>query len=132
MGYASHSVDQLGPPFQIVDEVVFLVPKAEDLRLGKHHFKLLFILDGEIEHEIEGREGRSPLVAGDILVAPVVKWHRYINPAKSRAASVQAIRMFLDTAYLAARARRRMRKPETDLGDFILHHFSRVTQLRGG
>lgn len=132
MGYASHSVDKLGAPFQIVDEVVFLVPKGGELSLGKHHFKVLFILEGEIEHEIEGREGRRPLAAGDILVAPVVKWHRYINPDKNHAVSVQAIRMFLDGGYLAARGRRRIRKPETDLGDFVLHHFHRVSQLHKG
>lgn len=132
MGYSSHSVDTLGPPWMFVDEVVFVVPKGGVLRIRKHHFKLLFILSGEIEHEIEGIDGKKPLSAGDILIAPVVGWHRYINPDQTRAVPMQAIRMFLDADFLASRAKRRIRKPENDLADFVLHHFNRVSQLRPG
>ena len=132
MGYSTHSVDNLGSPFWLVDETVFVVPRGGRLRLRQHHFKVLFLLGGEIEHEIEGLEGRRALGAGDILVAPVVAHHSYINPDQRRAVPVQAIRMFLDSELLAARAGRRIRKPEADLADFVLHHFPRVVQLRGG
>jgi AraC-like DNA-binding protein len=132
MAYSSHSVDQLGSPFLLVDEGVFVIPKGGSMRLSKHHFKILFILSGQIDHEIEGLEGRQSLTAGDILVAPVVGRHRYINPNASKAIPMQAVRIFLDGEYLGQRARRRMKRPETDLSDFIVHHFNRVVQLRGG
>lgn len=131
MGYSFRSAGNLGPPFLLVDEIVFMVPGGEGLSLGKHHFKLLFILDGTVEHEIDGWEGRRPLSTGDILVAPVVGRHRYINPKKGTA-SVQVIRIFLDADYLATRAKRRVRKPKSDLADFIVHHFREVSQLHEG
>ncbi len=132
MGYTSHSVENLGPPFLLVDEVVFVIPKAGRLRLSKHHFKLLFILRGEIEHEIEGLEGRQPLAPGDILVAPVVGRHHYINRNPHEAIPVQAIRMFLDDAWLKQNASGRFLRPETDFGDYVMHHLDHVAHLRGG
>ncbi len=130
MGFASHSVENLGPPFLLVDEIVFVIPRASVLPLRKHHFKLLLVLGGEVEHEIDGLEGRQPLQAGDILVAPVVQRHDYINPDLRDAASLQVIRIFFDTTYLEQHVRRRVRRPESDFSDFLLHHFTRVTQLR--
>ncbi len=132
MGYSSHSVDNLGPPFLLVDEAVFLVPKGGAVRLRKHHFKLLFILSGQVEHEIEGLEGTRPLGAGDILAAPVVGRHHYINPSANKAAPIQAIRIFFDADFLRQRSKRRSKRPESDLSDFVLHHFDRVVQLRDG
>ncbi len=132
MGYSWHPVENLGAPFVMVDEAVFVIPRGGAVRLGKHHFKLLFILDGRIEHEIDGVEGRRTLEAGDILVAPVVRNHAYINPDARRAVQVHLVRMFLDADFLAKRARRRVRRPETDLGDYILHQFSQVRQIVGG
>lgn len=132
MAYTSHSVENLGAPFLLVDEVVFLIPKGGTMRLSKHHFKMLFILDGEIEHEIEGLSGRLPLTKGDILIAPVVERHHYINPDPRKAIPMQAVRIFLDAELLGQRAARRVKRPESDLADYIVHHFNRVVQLRGG
>lgn len=132
MGYSLHSVNKLGAPYLLVDEAVFVIPKGSVMRLSKHHFKLLFILNGEIEHEIEGLDGRQPLSTGDILLAPLVNWHNYVNPNKTKAVSMQVIRIFLDARFLADRAESRIKKPETDWGDFIVRHFNRVAQLRGG
>ena len=132
MAYSSHSADKLGPPFLLVDEGVFVIPKGGTMRLSKHHYKVLFIVSGQIEHEIEGLEGRQLLSAGDILVAPVVSRHHYINPNPNKAIPMQAVRIFLDAEYLGQHARRRMKRPEIDLGDFVVHHLRRVVQLRGG
>lgn len=131
MAYASHSVDKLGPPFFLVDEVVFLIPKGGSLHLTQNLFKLIFILGGEIEHRIEGVPGQTTLRTGDILVAPVVAYHDYINPDATRAIPMQSLRMFFDTALLKQRARRRSKRPETDLADFLVHHFTGPAQLRG-
>lgn len=132
MGYSWHPVENLGAPFVMVDEATFVIPRAGAVRLGKHHFKLLFILDGQIEHEIDGVEGRQTLAAGDILVAPLVRNHAYINRHPRKAVSLHLVRLFLDADDLAKHARRRVRKPENDLSDYILHHFPRVEQITGG
>ena len=132
MGYSSHSVDKLGSPFLLADECVFLIPKGGAVRLSRHHFKLLFMVNGQIDHEIDGIEGIQPLAAGDILVAPVVARHHYINPNPNKAIPMQALRIFLDADLLGQRARRRMKRPEVDLADYIVHHLNRVVQLRGG
>lgn len=132
MGYSLHSVDKLGAPYLLVDEAVFVIPKGSVLSLEKHHFKLLFILNGEIEHEIQGLHQRQTLSPGDILLAPLVHWHNYINPNKGKAVSMQVLRIFLDADFLADRAASRIKKPETDWADFIVRHFNRVVQLRGG
>ena len=132
MGYSWHPVENLGAPFVMVDELVFVIPRNGVVRLGKHHFKLLFILDGRIEHEIDGVEGRRTLEAGDILAAPVVRNHTYINSHPKKSVPVHLVRLFLDADHLAMQARRRVRRPENDLGDYILHHFPRVIQISGG
>lgn len=132
MGFAAHSIESLGLPFLLVDETVFVIPKASTLRLTKHHFKILFILSGQAEHEIDSIEGRQPLRAGDILVAPVVKRHDYINPDPRDAAALQTLRFFFDSDHLEQHMRRRLRRPETDLTDFLLHHFQRVNVLKHG
>lgn len=132
MGYSWHPLENLGPPFLMVDESTFVIPKGGQMRLTKNHFKFLFILDGSIEHEIAGIEGRLNLGPGDILVAPIVTNHTYINQNPNKAQPVHLVRMFLDTGHLEKHASRRVRKPEVDLTDFILHHFSTVVQLPGG
>jgi Transcriptional regulator containing an amidase domain and an AraC-type DNA-binding HTH domain len=132
MGYSLHAVQSLGAPFVMVDESVFVIPRQGVVRLGKHHFKLLFILDGRIEHEIDGVEGRRKLEPGDILVAPPVRHHVYINSHPRKSVPVHVVRMFLDAEHLATRARRRVRRPESDLSDYVLHHFSKVEQITGG
>ncbi|MFV0338362.1 MAG: helix-turn-helix transcriptional regulator, partial [Chthoniobacterales bacterium] len=132
MGYTSHSVDKLGSPFLLADEISFVIPKGGSVRLDKNHFKLLFILAGNVEHEIEGLEGRRSLTAGDILIAPVVGHHIYINKNPQRAATLQTIRIFLNPRNLGKRTSRRIKRPESDLGDYVLHHFKNVVQLSGG
>lgn len=132
MGYSLHAVENLGAPFVMVDEAVFVIPRGGSVRLGLHQFKLLFILDGRIEHEIDGVEGRRTLGPGDILVAPLVRHHDYINPNPKKAVPVHVVRLFLDAEHLARQSRRRMRRPESDLSDYVLHHFTKVEQITGG
>ncbi len=116
----------------MVDEATFVIPKGGEVRLKKNHFKFLFILEGSIEHEIEGLEGRKHLSSGDILVAPVVEEHVYLNPTPNHAQHLHLVRLFLDAEHLEKHARRRVRKPEVNFTDFIVHHFESVVQLTGG
>lgn len=132
MGYAVHSVEGLGSPFLLVDEMVFVIPRGGEIRLARHHFKFLFILGGEFEHEIDGMAGRRRLGPGDILVAPLVERHCYVNPHPRKAVQAHVVRLFLDGVFLKKRAARRTRKPESDFSDFVVHHFPSVLQLPGG
>lgn len=132
MGYSSHSTEKLGRPFLMADEVVLVIPKGGFLRLERHHFKILFILEGSLEHEIEGIEGRRPLETGDILISPVVAEHTYFNPNPSKPVPLHTMRIFLDAGFLQKRARTKNRNPEGDIGDFIVDYFDEVSQIRGG
>jgi AraC-like DNA-binding protein len=132
MSYSWHAVENIGPPFLMVDEATFVIPKGGRICLAENHFKLLFILEGTIEHEISGVEGRLTLKCGDILAAPVVSSHTYINPNSSKAQTLHLVRMFMDKDHLEKRTRRRMRKPEADITDYILHNITKVAQISGG
>jgi len=131
MGLSSHSVENFGRPFVMVDEVVFVVPAASAVDIPPHHFKILFFLDGEIGHEMEDFEGTPLLRAGDIFATPPVATHRYYNPSLSREARVHAVRLFIDP-YPFHRRRRRLNKPEASFEDFLVHHFTAPMQLEAG
>lgn len=132
MGYSWNPVENLGQPFLMVDEATFVIPKDGHIRLNRSHFKFLFILDGSIEHEIDGVSERRNLATGDILIAPVVCNHTYINPEPNKAQSVHLVRLFLDGEHLDRQARRRVRKPEHDFSDYVLSHFQKVIQINAG
>jgi AraC-like DNA-binding protein len=65
-------------------------------------------------------------------VAPIVTNHTYINQNEHKAQQLHTVRLFLDGDYLEKHARRRVRKPEFDFSDYVLHHFSKVVQISGG
>lgn len=132
MGYSSYAAEGLGSPFLLADEVIFTIPKGGGLQLSRHYFKLLFILEASLEHEIMGMTGRRPLETGDILVAPVVAEHSYFNPNPIKAMPLHAMRIFLDADALKRRSTAKSRNPETDICDFILRHFYCVAQIRNG
>lgn len=114
----------------MVDELVFVVPAGGSVRLTHHHFKLLFFLNGAIHHQIEGLDGDEPLREGDILIAPPVRFHRYINHDPGKEARIHVLRLFLDDDFSASKGGQRPRKPEHELSDFILHHFDRPMHLK--
>jgi len=93
---------------------------------------MLFVLDGRIEHEAGGLDGRRILGTGDILIVPRPARHVYINTDPARAMRMHTVRLFLDADFLGFRAQKRGGKPESDLSDFILRHFTRAAQISGG
>lgn len=132
MGLSSHSVEKFGLPFLMVDELVFIIPAGSAVNLTRHHFKFLFLLSGEICHEIDGTEGPRTLRQGDILAAPPVKFHRYVNTDPDREARIHAVRIFLDPAVLHSGVTSSLRKPESSFHDFVLHHFPAPVHVCAG
>lgn len=124
MSYSSHSVDQLGLPFLLSDEIIFLIPKAGKLPIKVHHVKILLILSGEVEFEIEGLDGRKLLKSGDILAAPLVNRHIYFNQDIHQAQPLHVLRLFFELPQGQAPG------PEMDFSDFIRHHLKRVYHLQ--
>lgn len=116
----------------MVDELVFVVPASGVVEIARHHFKFLFLLSGEISHEIEGLEGCHILRAGDVLAAPPVQYHRYRNPDPNREARIHAVRLFIDEVALCKHAKNRPLKPEPSLSAFVLNHFPDPVHLSGG
>ncbi|MEX2605717.1 MAG: AraC family transcriptional regulator [Kiritimatiellia bacterium] len=126
MSYSSHAVDQLGPPFRLSDEIVFLLPKAGNLSIRNQYYKLLLVLEGDAEFEIEGLTGRHPIRQGDIFCAPPRGNHVYYNAHPHKAQPLHVIRIFYDIQ--AGNPPR----PEIDFGDFVQHHFQEVLHLHDG
>ncbi|WFB35976.1 helix-turn-helix transcriptional regulator [Kiritimatiellota bacterium B12222] len=126
MSYANHSVDQLGPPFRLSDEIIFLIPKAGKLTIKNQYHKLLLVLDGEAQFEIKGLEGRQTLKKGDIFFAPSRGNHHYYNAQKHQAAPLHVLRIFYDIPS------KQTLRPENDFGDFIQQHFQQVGHLHDG
>lgn len=132
MGLSSHSVEKFGAPFLMVDELVFVIPAGGMVDITHHHFKFLFILSGDIQHEIKGIDGRGCLREGDVLVTPPVKFHRYINPDSRHEARIHTVRLFLDPTVIKPRKSAKLIKPETSFEDFIYHYFSSPVHFPGG
>jgi AraC-like DNA-binding protein len=132
MGLSSHSVEKFGAPFLLVDELVFVIPAGGVVELLRHHFKFLFILDGEIAHEIEGIDGTGRLREGDVLATPPVRFHRYRNPNPRRAARIHAFRLFLDQAVVGAASEDSGAEDRTSLAAFVCSRFRVPAHLVGG
>lgn len=132
MGISTNSVDGLGAPFLLLDELMFTIPQGSVMPLSKHHFKFLFVLNGSAEHEIDGWNDRRALHAGDIFIAPLVNSHHYVNICSRRPAQLHVLRLFLDTGYIQARMKERGQHPQIDLGDYVLRHFPVAVQIDGG
>ncbi len=126
MSYASHSMDQLGPPFRLSDEIVFLIPKAGSLHIQNQYHKLLLVLEGQAEFEIEGLPGRHGIRQGDLLCAPPVGKHHYINTDPHHASPLHVLRLFFDAPESP------VSRPESDLGDYVRLYFQQVRHLHDG
>ncbi len=123
MSYSSHSVDQLGPPFRLSDEIIFLLPKNGSLTIRNQYYKLLLVLEGEADFEIKGLEGRHSLAKGDLLCAPPVEEHVYINPDVHQARPLHVLRLFYDPPDTGTP------RPELDFGDYVRTHFRQVLHI---
>lgn len=132
MGYASHSVENIGEPFLFADEMVFYIPKGGRVKIKKSQFKFIFVLQGDVLHEIDGLVGTRPLKTGDILVCPAFKYHTYINPNVDKVCQLHVMRLFIDEQAKRKRVAKRVKKPEFDLGDYVFHHFTRTVQYTDG
>ncbi len=129
MGVTSHSVERLGSPFLMVDEMVFVVPRGSEVRLARQNFKVLFVLSGWIRHRIDGGEERE-VGEGDVLVVPPVREHVYANPS-AREARAHMLRLFLEPVG-SGRGRRAARDAEEDLASFVARSFPAPLHLRSG
>ncbi len=125
-------MENLGQPFLIADEMVFYIPKGGQVVITKDQFKLLFVLKGEILHDLDGLAEHTLLKEGDVLVCPGFRQHRFTNPDPARVRQLHVMRLFLDGEAIRKCAHRRVRRPENNLSDFVYHHFNRTVQFVGG
>ncbi len=132
MGLKSHTVEKLGAPFVFAEEMVFYLPPGGQLTIEKDQFKLLFILKGEALHELEPLGPPRPIRAGDIIVCPSFRFHRYINPEPEKTGQLHTMRLVLDTRAINNSGKKRVRRPEFNLVDFVHHNFNRTIQCESG
>ncbi len=112
--------------------MVFVVPRGGSTTIRKSEFKILFVLKGAIEHEIDPLGEPRPLQTGDILVTSGFRYHKYINPDKNKAAQLHVMRLFIDAKAMRKCDEKRVRRPELNFSDFVHHYFNRTIQFKSG
>lgn len=140
MGYALYRVEQLGSPFLIVHEPIFLIPKGGCHPVVNFARKLIFIIQGECRHQVVGATGPGTdvhLKAGDILVLPHRCTHHYLSLQPGTAVRIHALRLAFDPVEVPplALGERRLPDggdPETDLAALARQQFSAVHHLPDG
>jgi AraC-like DNA-binding protein len=129
MGFSTHTLDQLAKPFSHADEMILYLPKGGQIEVTKELSKFIFVLDGEIEHEINRLSPRRVFRTGDILVSLFGNRYTMFNPDKRNVRKLHLFRLYLDNASLIRSHRKRHPQPEHDLGDFLCQAFARPVQM---
>lgn len=103
MGYALHSVEELGAPFWLVQEQVVIVPAGGCHPVRNTSRKLLLVIGGECRHQVLGHSGPGSdvvLRAGDCLAVPHRCEQRYIGVSPDRETRLHVIRLAYDPTLL--------------------------------
>ncbi len=99
MGYALHSVEELGPPFWLVQEQVVIIPVGGCHPVRNMSRKLLLVVGGECRHQVLGHTGLGSdvvLKAGDCLALPHRCEQRYLGVSSERESRLHVIRLAFD------------------------------------
>jgi len=87
-------VDRMRPPLVSIDEQAFLIPERRPNDVFNQFRKLVFLVDADCEHQIDGGE-RVRCRSGDVLTFPGPCRHRYW-PVKARGSQrVHAVRLLM-------------------------------------
>lgn len=103
MGYALHSVEDLGPPFWLVQEQVVIVPAGGCHPVRNTSRKLLLVIGGECRHSVLGHSGPGSDVVlrpGDCLALPHHCEQRYRGTQRERESRLHVVRLAYDPALL--------------------------------
>jgi AraC-like DNA-binding protein len=99
-------VDRMRPPLVSIDEQAFLIPERRSNEVVNQFRKLVFLLDADCEHQIEGGE-RVRCRSGDVLAFAGPCRHRYW-PVRTRGSQrVHAVRLLLTANKTGDRTRKR-------------------------
>ena len=103
MGYALHSVEDLGPPFWLVQEQVVIVPAGGCHPVRNTSRKLLLVTGGECRHSVLGHSGPGSEVVlkpGDCLALPHRCEQRYRGVSPESESRLHVIRLAYDPEVL--------------------------------
>lgn len=103
MGYALHSVEDLGPPFWLVQEQVVIVPPGGCHPVRNTSRKLLLVISGECRHSVLGHSGSGSEVVlrpGDCLALPHRCEQRYRGVSPESESRLHVIRLAYDPEVL--------------------------------
>jgi AraC-like DNA-binding protein len=131
-------VDRLRPPLVSIDEQAFLIPERRSNEVANQFRKLVFLVDADCEHQVEGEE-RVRCRSGDVLLFPGPCRHRYW-PVRARGSQrVHAVRLLMTTTRAELRtkkrpaaARRPTRHLAPNLSDLLAAHLTVFGHLPGG
>lgn len=135
MGLTLNPVEHLGQPFDTVDEQIFTIPSARFNEVPNQAFKLIFMLDGNCQHQVDD-DAPVPFQTGDVLIIPRVCRQRYWPTSAKESHRVHALRLVFDANYVPAFPPDHRRGPiagdvETDFTTFVRHHLQEWKRLPG-
>ncbi len=118
MGLAFNSVEQLNPPFVLVDERVLTLPQTDELSVSNHHLTFVYCLEGSCRMRFSKGDWFA-FKPGDIVISPPDS-HRDLMRHERAATSLYALRILLDIGSI--REPSKESQPETDFRNFVEHH----------
>jgi len=135
MPFYFNAVDQLLPPFYLIDEQLFDIPAQRLFRVENTFHKVLIMLDGECQMSIDARP-RLRFATGDIFIFHPVCVQDYYPMRFGRPCRLHVLRLLFDPAILPpAGANARSVVPAGDAtrepAAFIRHYLA-VTDLLPG
>lgn len=122
MGRSFHSVEQLPPPFALVDERAIFLPAGGSLvNDSPYALKLVLLLEGAVRQQLDDAPSFT-YRAGDLLIMP--------RPCRQRITALEpgdermlALRILFDDAVIEGMRAHARLDPERSFTDFVVHHF---------
>lgn len=129
-----HSIERLGAPFRCVAELGVGIPTEGEVRLDNRERKLLFFLEASCQLRVDDSPPDT-VSDGDVIVMPRQCKQVYMRHSGGSAARLHVLKVVFSLPPIrsqvrTAPGRRRTLRPEDDLGDFILHHFTGYRHLK--
>ncbi|MBL8795711.1 MAG: helix-turn-helix transcriptional regulator [Planctomycetia bacterium] len=136
MGTTLNAVEPLQPPFQCVDEQVFVTPLDGCNDIPNRCFKIVFMLEGHSLLQID-EEPRVPFAPGDVVVIPRACRQRYWTSPRRELRRLHALRLVFDPAVCppftaGPHGLPPTGDPERDFTAFVRQHLHDTVHLPGG
>ena len=132
MAFIFNRVDQLLPPFSVVDEQMLDIPAHGQLRFNNTLRKIVFMLEGDCVVTLDGRT-QVRLGTNDLLLVDRACWQAYTPPDPDKACRLHVLRLVFDPKLLPALAPgARLSRQSKQSGDTTRNILGFVRHYLGG